>query len=159
MRLVITTVILALTYLAVIGRWSLIDALTGLAVGLLIASVFGRFEAESPPLIHKRFLALPWFGIGVCSVLFRGSWMMLLVLLGIKTWRNVGFVEVPYGERTPRGVLISSLVATASPGSLLVDTDDTRRVMIFNVIDASDPDAFREDMDRFYNRFQRHAVP
>ena len=159
MRLLITTLVLALAYLAVIGRWSLPDVLVGFAISFFIAALFGRFEAESPPLMFRRFLALPWFAVGVALELFRGALVMLLVLLGLKTWRNVGFVEVPYGERTRRGVLVTALVGTASPGSLLVDTDDEREVMIFNVIDASDPDGFRESIDRFYNRFQRHTVP
>jgi multisubunit Na+/H+ antiporter MnhE subunit len=51
------------------------------------------------------------------------------------------------------------LIATASPGSVLLDIDSERRVMIFHAIDASDPDGFREEMSRFYRRFQRGAVP
>lgn len=159
MRFLLTTVLLALTYLAVVGHWKLLDIVVALAVGAFVTLLFGRFHAESAPRIVARALALPWLFVGVTIELFQGSWTMLLVLTGLKTWKNVGFVEVPYGERTPRGALVTALVATASPGSVLIEMDDERRVMVFSAIDATDPDSVREGIDRFYRRFQSPAIP
>jgi multisubunit Na+/H+ antiporter MnhE subunit len=31
--------------------------------------------------------------------------------------------------------------------------------MLFHVIDASDPDAVRDHLDRFYQRYQRRVFP
>ncbi|MEX2016736.1 MAG: Na+/H+ antiporter subunit E [Candidatus Hydrogenedentales bacterium] len=155
----LTVLLLALTYLAVIGRWSLADVAVAILISSGVAALFGRFEAESQPRMFARALALPWFFVGVAVELLQGSWTMLLVLTGLQTWKNAGFVEVPYGERSARGALITAFVATASPGSLLIQIDDERRVMLFNVIDARDPDAFRAQLDRFYRRFQRLVIP
>ena len=120
-------------------------------------------------IVVLLFLAVLFTGFVVTAILAgtSGEWVWwilvvltgLLVLLGIRTWRNAGFVEVPYGDRSPRGVTVTSLAVSISPGSILIDADDERRVIIFNVIDASDPEAFRKDLDRFYDRFQRHALP
>ena len=159
MRAFLTAILLALTYLAVVGHWSAADVIVSLVVGIFVTFLFGRFQSESAPGTVVRVLALPWLLVGVALELFRGSWTMLLVLTGLKTWKNVGYAEVPYGARTPRGVLVTALIASASPGSLLIKIDDKRRVMLFNVIDASDPHALRRGLDRFYDRFQRWAVP
>jgi multisubunit Na+/H+ antiporter MnhE subunit len=50
-------------------------------------------------------------------------------------------------------------LTTLSPGSVLVDIDWQRRDMLLHVIDASDPDAVRADLERFYDRYQRRVFP
>ena len=42
---------------------------------------------------------------------------------------------------------------------LLVEVDPARQAMLFHVIDASDPDAVRDQLDRFYQRYQRRVFP
>jgi multisubunit Na+/H+ antiporter MnhE subunit len=42
---------------------------------------------------------------------------------------------------------------------MLVEVDNERQAMLFHVIDASDPDAVRDHLDRFYQRYQRRVFP
>lgn len=69
--------------------------------------------------------------------------------------RRAGLVTVPVGERTEADVVAQAIVATLSPREVLVDVDRKRSVMLLHAIDASDPDAIREEHDRFYCRYQR----
>jgi multisubunit Na+/H+ antiporter MnhE subunit len=73
--------------------------------------------------------------------------------------RHPGIVPIPIAERTPLGVTITSLVTTLSPGTFLVDVDEADRSMLMHVIDASNPDAVREEYEVFYRRYQRHVFP
>jgi multisubunit Na+/H+ antiporter MnhE subunit len=41
----------------------------------------------------------------------------------------------------------------------LVEVDPARQAMLFHVIDASDPDAVRDQLDRFCQRYQRRVFP
>jgi multisubunit Na+/H+ antiporter MnhE subunit len=68
-------------------------------------------------------------------------------------------VLVPIGERSELGVAVTGLLVGLSPGSLLLDVDEGRRAMLFHVIDASDPDAVRAQIDGFYQRYQRRVFP
>ena len=45
------------------------------------------------------------------------------------------------------------------PGSVLLETDWERRVMRFHVVDASAPEAFAAEWERFYREHQRAVFP
>jgi Na+/H+ ion antiporter subunit len=65
-------------------------------------------------------------------------------------------------SRSPRTAppqAITGLLAGLSPGSMLVEVDPERQAMLFHVIDAHDPDAVRDHLDRFYQRYQRRVFP
>jgi multisubunit Na+/H+ antiporter MnhE subunit len=42
---------------------------------------------------------------------------------------------------------------------MLVEVDRERQVMLFHFIDVADPDAVRDQLDRFYRRYQRRVFP
>ncbi|CCF84740.1 Na+/H+ antiporter subunit E [Nitrolancea hollandica] len=54
---------------------------------------------------------------------------------------------------------MTSWLITLAPGSVLVDVDWERGVMLFHLLDASDPDATRATVARFYERYQRAVFP
>jgi len=82
-----------------------------------------------------------------------------LIVLHIRPLVRPGIVAIPFEERTRNGVAVSTLVFTLSPGSYLVDVDWERRLMLFHLIDACDPDAIRIKYHDFYYRYQRHVFP
>ena len=68
-------------------------------------------------------------------------------------------MAIPVGDRTQTGVAVSALVATLSPGEVLVDVDRERGAMLIHVIDAGDPEATRRRHEDFYQRYQRRVFP
>lgn len=159
MRFVVTPITLALVYLAVVGAWNLADAVLGLLSGAVVAVTFARSRLTRHPMPFRALARLPWFLFGVVLEVFRGTWKMLLVLLGLKSWRTIGYVQVPVAPRTHLGANVNALAATTSPGSVLVDLDEDSKTMTFNTIDARNPQAFRENLDRFYTRYQKPVLP
>jgi multisubunit Na+/H+ antiporter MnhE subunit len=87
----------------------------------------------------------------------KGTWEVALITLHIKPLVEPGVVKLPVGERTPNGVAVLGLVTTLSPGAFLIEAN--KEFMLIHVIDASDPDAFREDREDFYRRYQRKVFP
>ncbi|HEX8861892.1 MAG TPA: Na+/H+ antiporter subunit E [Actinomycetes bacterium] len=63
------------------------------------------------------------------------------------------------GQRSPQGVAVTGLIVGLSPGSMLLEVDEQRRMMLFHVIDARDPEAVRAQIDRLYQRWQRRVFP
>jgi multisubunit Na+/H+ antiporter MnhE subunit len=154
--------VLAAVYLLALGSFHPGD----LALGLLLAAglsfgLRGRLErpqGEGPPLA-ARVAAAPLLLAALLAEVTRGTWDVALRVLGLRPLEHPGIVAIPIGERSELGVAVTGLLAGLSPGSLLLDVDRERRAMLFHVIDASDPDAVRAQLDRFYQRYQRRVFP
>jgi multicomponent Na+:H+ antiporter subunit E len=155
--------LLAAVYLLTLGSAHPLD----LALGLLLATALmlglrGRLRPPrghpSPPL-GRRVAAFPLLVGAVLAEIARGTWDVALRVLGLRPLEGPGIVLVPIGERSELGVAVTGLLVGLSPGSLLLEVDERRRVMLFHVIDARDPDAVRAQIDRLYQRYQRRVFP
>jgi multisubunit Na+/H+ antiporter MnhE subunit len=54
-----------------------------------------------------------------------------------------GFVEIPRGDRSRRGVALWGVLTGEAPDEYPDDVDDEHQVLIVHTIDAADPDAIR----------------
>ncbi len=162
-RYVFPGALLATTYLlmlASLDRWDVV--LAAALAAMLIASLRRFLFAGKPgkladvPLRVVR--GFPLAG-AVLREIVVGTWQVALVVLHARPLAAPGIVAVPIGERTRLGVAVTGLLATLAPGEFLVDVDWRRRVLLFHVLDASDPDAVRERHARFYERYQRAVFP
>ena len=103
-----------------------------------------------------------WFWVfagAVIADVAQGAWDVALRVMHLRALEHPGLVRVPIGRRSERGIAVSALAMTLSPGSVLVDIDRDRGDLLLHVIDASDPDAVRERLQRFYDRYQRRVFP
>ena len=154
--------VLAAVYLLTLGSADPFD----LAFGVVLAAVlsFGlrgrlqRPQGEGPSLA-ARLAAAPALLAALLAEIARGTWDVALRVLHLRPVEHPGIVLVPIGERSELGVAVTGLLIGLSPGSLLLDVDDKRRMMLFHVIDARDPDAVRAQIDGFYHRWQRRVFP
>lgn len=158
MRLLPFTLVLAGLFIVITGQLTWTNGLVGLIVGAAVARGC-NLGATSSMRRLRQWMAVPWLAFGTLLELGRGSWLMLQTLVGWRDWRCVGFVVVPTAERTLPGSVFTSLVATATPGSVLVALDWRATRMLLNVIDASKPHTTRATLQTFYRRYQRYVVP
>ncbi len=154
---------IAAVYLLTLASFHPWDIAAGILVGATIAIGLRRFVFVGEPLaardLASRAVHLPLYALAVGWEVVRGTWQVALVVAGLQKLRQPGIVAVPIGERSPKGVAVSVLAITLSPGELYVDTDEEQGAMLIHVLDASDPDAVREHFDHFYQRFQRKVFP
>lgn len=139
------------------------DLAIGVAVGLLLVTGLGtrlRLEPKGamPPLV-QRALWFPPFAAAILVDVVRGTWDVAIRVVHLRPLVRPGIVRVPIGERSERGVAVAALVTTLSPGTVLVDVDWSRGDLLVHAIDASEPDALRAGMQRFYDRYQRRVFP
>jgi multisubunit Na+/H+ antiporter MnhE subunit len=138
------------------------DLATGAALASLALVLLGRRlpagATGRPGGLLRRAVAFPAFAVALLADVARGTRDVALRVLGLRPLKP-GIVLVPFGERSELGLAVSALASTLSPGSVLVDVDHQRRVLVMHVIDASDPDAFRSQQQRFYDRYQRRVFP
>lgn len=155
-------VLVAATYLAALASLDPVDVATAFVVATVLVLGFRRFllvGRGKGPSVASRVLAFPLFAAEVIRAVTVGTWEVALIVLHVRPLRCPGIVAIPFEERTPAGVAVTALVATLSPGELLVEIDRERKVMLMHVIDASDPDETRRRYREFYDRFQRRVFP
>ncbi|RKH06009.1 cation transporter [Corallococcus sp. CA053C] len=154
---------LALLYAAMVGSLHPVDLAVGAVLAVGVMRLFPM--AGLPPGVSSRegwrcLWHLPRFG-GALTVLVVKSCAQLLGVIfgGRERAAHAGVVDVPMGERTARGVQVSSWVMSLAPGTVLLELDWERRVMRMHALDASDPEALRRQQDDFYRRYQRAVFP
>lgn len=155
-------VLLTGVYLLSLGSLDPLDAAEGLMLATALSlGLRGRLEGPqgAGPSLADRVAAFPLLVGGLLTDVLRGTWDVALRVVGLRPVECSGVVLVPIGERTQLGVAVTGLLAGLSPGSMLVEVDNERQAMLFHVIDASDPDAVRDHLDRFYQRYQRRVFP
>jgi len=162
-RLALRAAALGVLYALTLASRDPLDLAGGLVVGAAVLGLVGtgmRGRPRSSPLVLARRAVwfVPFAG-AVCAGVLRGTWDVALRVLRVRPLHAPGIVRIPIGERSEHGVAVSSLATTLSPGSVLIDIDRERGDLLLHVIDASDPDAVRDDMQRFYDRYQRRVFP
>lgn len=162
-RLILSLILLTLIYaltLASLDPWDLLGGalISAALLELFQRTLIGRRPAPLPDLPVRLVAFIPFAGRIVRDML-AGTWAVALVVLHLRPLRNPGIVAVPIEGRSHRGVAATALVTSLSPGSYFVDVDWEQGVMLFHFLDASDPDAIRRDLARFYRRYQRHVFP
>jgi multicomponent K+:H+ antiporter subunit E/multicomponent Na+:H+ antiporter subunit E len=104
-------------------------------------------------------LAFLPFAARVAIGVVRDTWHVQVVMIHLRPIRQPGIVTIPIGSRSHRGIAVTALVTTLSPGSYFLGVDWEHEQMVFHFFDASDPDAIRADRERLYDRYQRHVFP
>jgi multicomponent K+:H+ antiporter subunit E len=63
-----------------------------------------------------------------------------------------GFVAIPLELTDPYGLAALACIITSTPGTIWVDHDSARRVLLIHVLDLVDEAAWIEDIKRRYER-------
>lgn len=161
-RIVLPLLLLTLVYALVLGSFSPADLALGAALSGVLLFVLRPFVlpgGAGPGGLFGRVVGFFPFAGAVARDVAVGTWEVALITLHVRPLGRSGIVAIPVGERSETGVAVSALVATLSPGEVLVDVDRGRGVMLVHVIDAADPEEIRRRHDDFYRRYQRRVFP
>lgn len=160
---IVAVVLLALVYAAALASFAPADLALGALLGAALTRRYGAFvfRAEPRPLreLPGRAAALPPLAWAVTRSVFTGTWQVARAVVRPSSLRRPGIVTVTLPEAQAEGVEMCALLLTLSPGSLAVDVDAEHRRIHLHVLDATDPDAARRDVERFYRRYQRKVFP
>jgi multisubunit Na+/H+ antiporter MnhE subunit len=163
MSRIVSALGLAAVYMLTLASDDPVDLAMGAALGLVLHTSLAGWREPQDPATPARFLrrlaGFPVFAAAVMADIVSGTWDVALHVVHLRRLAHPGVVRVPMGDRTERGVAVSALATTLSPGTVLIDVDWDRGDMLLHVIDASDPDAVRDRLQRFYDRYQRRVFP
>jgi len=161
-RFVFPLALLTLVYALVLGSFYPADLVLGTVLSAILLFALRGFALPGEPTpagLFGRLAAFFPFAAAVGYDVVVGTWEVSLVTLHLRPLGRPGIVAIPVGDRTPTGVAVSALVATLSPGEVLVDVDREGGAMLIHVMDAGDPEATRRRHEDFYQRYQRRVFP
>lgn len=161
-RLVLPLVLLTLVYALVLGSFYPADLALGAVLSGVLLFVLRGFVLPGEPApsgVFGRVAGFFPFAGAVARGVAVGTWEVTLLTLHLRPLGRSGIVAVPIGGRTETGLAVSALVATLSPGEVLVDVDRERGVMLVHVVDAADPEGIRRRHEDFYRRYQQKVFP
>jgi multisubunit Na+/H+ antiporter MnhE subunit len=163
MSFIFATVALTVVYALALASADPWDLGIGGALSVCVLLAFRRFifpKRESTfSLDMRRIVHFPVLAVAAAANIVRGTMQVTRVVLGLASARSAGFVQIPQGDRTDTGVVVSGLLDTLSPGSVLVDIDAEARIWAIHALQADDADAVRAELNEFYERFQRPVWP
>jgi len=166
-RFVVTVALLTTIYVLTLAHFDLWDFVLGVVLASGVYAMFRSWvfpigdttsELPPPPLLRRIVGAVVYVCVVVINIT-KGAFEVSLYVLRIRPVERQGVVGVPYGKRSQIGVVISGYADTLTPGSVIVDFDQERRISWTHVIDATDPDRFRDEVEELYEGYQRHVIP
>lgn len=160
-RYVAAVLVLTLVYALALASFHPLDLLLGTILSAALVFVSRRFVfGEGPgPSLPWRLAAFVPFSLMVLRDIIVGTWEVSLVTLRLRSLVEPGIVAVPIGGRTATGVAVWAVVAGLPPGSFFVDVDREQGVALIHLLDARNPEAFREEQEEFYRRYQSKVFP
>ncbi len=167
MRYALSVIALTTIYCFTLASFHYWDIVIGGLLSVAVIVVFHAIvfpasnEGDSSAVLSlwRRIIMTVPMGFAIVWEITRGTWVMLLIVLGIRDLHNPGIVAIPIGDRTESGIAFSGIATTLSPGTVFVDVDWEHGLMLIHAIDATDPESVRAAHQHFYDRFQRHVFP
>ena len=141
--------------------WLLLNQTTSLGqflIGCLLALLGGRIlvALQLPRATIRRPAALLRL-LGLVSMdIIRSNVAVGLLILGTgRRERTSGFVNIPLDIRNPYGLAMLACIITATPGTLWVNFDWQKGLLVIHVLDLIDESEWIRTIKR---RYERHLV-
>jgi multicomponent Na+:H+ antiporter subunit E len=164
-RYAFAVALLTAVYALALASYDPVDLAIGAVLSTAVVAWLRRLlwpEGPRPltaPRLLRRLLAFPAFAAAVVWDVTVGTKDVALVVLGVRSADRAGIIELPFGDRTPNGVLVTAGALTLSPGEVVIDIDQERRVMLVHALDATDPVRLLARYEHIYQRYQRPVFP
>jgi multisubunit Na+/H+ antiporter MnhE subunit len=163
MRTIIGMVLLAVIYCLALASADPWDIGFGLVLGFLVLRGFRTFIFPEPSpaesTVLSSLLHLPRLIIAEFVEIVRSTVNVALVVLSPRLPENHGFVSIPVGPRSEKGVDFSGFLNTLSPGSVYIGIDTDANSWVIHALDAEDSQQVAADAQAFYEQYQKPVLP
>lgn len=122
----------------------------GAIVALLVSRVMLTLKA-APPRIRFS-MAMVRLGCLVLADIIRSNIAVARIVLFRPTRQRSGFIEFPTELRNPQALAALAIIITATPGTLWLQHDAQRHLVLIHVLDLVDEEAW---IALIKNRYER----
>lgn len=143
--------------LAILLLWMLISsgASPGLwALGSLLAIIvplLTRSFWPDPPRLPRPWLALRFLGVFAADI-FTANWRVARQVIGPLCQLSPAYVEVPLDLRDPFLATLLGSIVSLTPGTVAIDVDQQRWILLVHALDAPDPQALVREIKQRYEQ-------
>lgn len=139
-----------------LGMWILLTGfspghmLLGSVIAILVSRTELTLRPEQPTV---RFsLAMVKLLLLVAADIVRSNIATARVILFSKPERKSGFIELPVTLRSPYALATLSIILTATPGTLWVQYDPQKGVILIHLLDIAEEQKWVANYHRYYER-------
>lgn len=122
----------------------LLGSVLAVAVPLLTRSFW-----PNPPRLVRPWQALRFLGIFAADIV-TANWRVARQVIGPLQRLSPAFIEVPLDLRDPFVATLLASVVSLTPGTVAIDVDRQRWVMLVHALDAPDPQALVQEIKARY---------
>ncbi|MBY6055700.1 Na+/H+ antiporter subunit E [Leisingera daeponensis] len=145
------TLLLTITWLLLVNRWSLNSLVFGFLLGVLIPFVTQPFWPNRPNL--RRPLKVAEYILVVLTDIVQANIIVArIVLFKPNADRRPNWITVPLELKTPEAITALAGTITMTPGTLSADVSDEGHALLVHCLDAPNPDAVRDEIKQRYER-------
>lgn len=142
--------------LALLAMWILLTGfspghvLLGALIALVVSRTMLSLRPERPTLRIGRAAAR--LAVIVMIDIIRSNIAVAKIILLRPPERRSGFIELPTALRSPDALALLAIIITATPGSLWVQHDAHRHIILIHVLDLVDEEQWVELIKLRYER-------
>lgn len=141
---------------ALFGMWVLLTGfspghvLLGAVIALLVSRVMMTVAPEAPRIRFGR--AMLKLTALVVTDIARSNLAVARIVLFHPHQRKSGFIQLPTELRSPYALAALAIILTATPGTLWLQHDPARNVILIHVLDLVDESEWIELINNRYER-------
>lgn len=126
-----------------LAMWLLLNqslSLGHFVLGTMVALVASwAMKFLRPEKVRVKFTrAIPRLAVIVLTDVLRSNLAVGRILLSRRIQATSGFISVPLDLRNKYGLALLAIIVTATPGTLWMEHDQTRNVLLVHVLDLVD---------------------
>ncbi|OED50029.1 Na+/H+ antiporter subunit E [Leisingera sp. S232] len=145
------TLLLTLTWLLLVNRWSLNSLVFGFLLGVLIPFVTQPYWPNRPRLRNPLKIA-EYILVVLLDIVLANIIVARIVLFKPNADRRPNWITVPLDLKTPEAITALAGTITMTPGTLSADVSDEGHALLVHCLDAPNPDAVRDEIKQRYER-------
>ncbi|MBK1442314.1 Na+/H+ antiporter subunit E [Parapedobacter sp. ISTM3] len=142
--------LLAFTWVALTGALSYSNFLFGFAVGFLLLWLMNRNESD-----HRYFTRVPkiiGFFLYFLYEMIRANIQVAYDVITPKFFMKPGIVKYPMNAKSDFEINLLSTVISLTPGTLILDVSEDRKVLYIHVMYLRDKDQFIQQIKDGFER-------
>ncbi|MCB1931106.1 MAG: Na+/H+ antiporter subunit E [Candidatus Accumulibacter sp.] len=123
-----------------------------LVLGVVLAIVIPlltRHFWPNPPRLARPWRALRFLGLFALDII-TANWRVARQIIGPLHRLSPAFVEVPLDLRDPFIATLLASIVSLTPGTVSIDVDRQRWVLLVHALDAPDPEALIHEIKERY---------
>lgn len=139
-------------WLVLAGTYSTASLTFSALLGIFVPQLL-RILRPEPVRIKSLSAALKLTGLVLCDII-RSNIAVTSIIFGRKKHaRSSGFVHIPLTMKSHHGLAVLSIIVTSTPGTLWVQYDSRKKILLLHVLDLVDKDEWIKLIQSRYERF------